>query len=62
MSDTGSFELTPIFDGMTTDLPEDHAINWLDPGAVLNTDEDAGLIPDILHEEENDKEEENTTK
>lgn len=52
---------TPIFDELTETLDPDHAVFSLDPAAVLDTDEDAGLIPDILHEEENDKEEENIT-
>lgn len=36
---------TPIFDEITEKLPEDHAIHWLDPAAVLTvgteTDDDA---------------------
>lgn len=59
--ETGNFELTPIFNALALEVDPEHAVWDLNPAAVLDTDEDAELISDILHEEENDKEEENIT-
>lgn len=51
MSDTGTFELTPIFNEMLNGLGPDHAVWDIDPAAVLVTDSSELFVEDVLQGE-----------
>jgi hypothetical protein len=45
VSDTGTFDLSPVFDALALEVGPEHAIHDLDPAAVLDTPE---IPEDIL--------------